>query len=293
LLERLSSQFLSISSQQVELKALSDDIAKKEEQARVSKKQKVYDTLEYFLNRFFVGKYSIDKDTFQIIFQNMSHENVSTILSDGEKSIVAFCFYLASTHLLLSRDSDYNRLFFIIDDPISSMDFHFVYAVAQVLREIKDYFGLQHARMYVFTHNLEFYSIITRNHTITQAYVMRPGSVEKLRKQLLMPYESHLHDVFNVANGKEPPSHTIGNSIRHVVETVCRFEYPSKNLEAYITENEVLSENSCIFTLCQDLSHGALRVQPPFDEQVLTEACKAVVAFMNEKYKGQVDALTT
>ena len=289
----LSSAFNELEKLKLELKELQQSIIEKEQQARISKKEKVYETLEYFLNKFFAGKYSIDKETFQIKFLgNNVGQKASRILSDGEKSIVAFCYYLASTHLQLSREDDYNKLFFIIDDPISSMDFHFVYAVAQSLRDIKDYFGITpYDRIWVFTHNLEFYSIVTRNHIINHAYVMKPGNIEQLKHQLLMPYENHLKDIVEIASGKQEPSHTTGNSIRHVLETVSRFEYPEKSLGTYISEHDILANNSCIFTYCQDSSHGNVRNQPPYSNEVITEACKVVVEFMTSNYKGQIDAI--
>jgi hypothetical protein len=291
--DHLKEQFEAISAQNAELEKLSNEIIKKEEQARVSKKRKVFETLEFFLNRFFAGKYTVDESTFQIKFQNMAQPKASSVLSDGEKSIVAFCFYLASTHLLIERINDYNKLFFIIDDPVSSIDFNFVYAIAQLLRDIKGYFGIDdhRYRFFVFTHNLEFYSIIIRNHIISQAYVMTPGKIERLKKQLLMPYERHLYDIVNIERGREMPSHTTGNSIRHVLETICKFEYPERNLDKFIAEIGMLKDNYCVFTLCQDLSHGAIRVQPPFDVQVLIEACKVIVAFMQIRYPGQIDAI--
>lgn len=275
------------------LRELQASIIDKEQKARISKRDKVYETLTFFLNRFFADKYSIDKDTFQIKFWgNNVGENASSILSDGEKSIVAFCFFLASTHLLMEREDDYNKLFFVIDDPISSMDFHYVYAIAQSLRDIKEFFGIIiHERIWVFTHNMEFLSIIARNYIISKAYIMKPGSIDPLKHQLLMPYESHLKDIVEIANGSQQPSHTTANSIRHVLETVSRFEYPEKKIDKYIAENSILSQDSCIFTLCQDLSHGGIRNQQPFSADVLVAACKTVVTFMNSKYKGQVKAI--
>lgn len=289
----LSPFFAELEELQEELKYLQQSIIEKEQKARISKKDKVYDTLDYFLNRFFAGKYTIDKETFQIRFLGNNIGNkASSILSDGEKSIVAFCYYLASTHLQLSQEDDYNNLFFIIDDPISSMDFHYVYAVAQSLRDIKDNFGITtHDRIWVFTHNIEFFSIIARNNIIMQSYIIRPGVIENVKSQLLMPYEGHLHDIVEIASGNQTPTHTTGNSIRHVLETVCRFEYPDKRLEKYISENKILADNSCIYSLCQDLSHGAIRSQPPFSSSVLTTACQVVVDFMNTKYRGQIESI--
>lgn len=287
----LADGFKELSNRESELAELQKNISEKEQQARISKKDEVYKTLKFFLNRFFADKYAIDKDTFHIKFlgTSLDGQKTSSVLSDGEKSIVAFCVYLASTHLLINNVDDYNKLFFIIDDPVSSMDFNYVYGVAQSLKEIRKYFGItSHDRMWVFTHNLEFLSIITRNHIIDQTFVMRPGKVEAFKSQLLMPYENHLRDIASIAAGDEEPSHTTGNSIRHVIETVCKFENPEKSLDKYIAENEALCGDSYISTMCQDLSHGNCREQPPYDPDGLISACKVVMTFMKKEYPGQV-----
>lgn len=140
------------------MRKLHEEIEAKEQTAKVRKRDKVYETLETMLDNFFAGKYQIDKDTFQIKFRGSKlNGNASKVLSDGEKSIVAFCWYLAETHTLVEKETDYDNLFFVIDDPISSMDFHFVYVVAQILRSIKSIFGMsRHERLWVFTHNIEF-----------------------------------------------------------------------------------------------------------------------------------------
>ena len=287
---------VSFDKQELKLKELQDlrqSIREKEEQCKISKKEKVYSTLTATLDLFFNGKYTIDKDTFQIRFLgNTIGQQASHILSDGEKSIVAYCYYLATTHLLIERESDYDKLFFIIDDPISSMDFHYVYVVAQSIRDIKSTFNITtHERIWVFTHNLEFFSIVTRNHILNTAYSLKPGKIETINAKLLMPYESHLSDIVKISRKEIAPNHTTANSIRHVLETICKFEFPDKGIENYIAENPILSTDACIFSICQDLSHGGIRTQPPYTEDVLIHACDTVVAFMVEKYSGQIDAI--
>ncbi len=268
-------------------------IRDKEQKTRTSKRDRVFETLTILLDRFFAGKYSLDRETFRIKFwESNVGDRASSILSDGEKGVVAFCFFLASTHLLIEREEDYNRLFFIIDDPISSMDFHYVYIVAQSLRNIKGFFGIAaYERIWIFTHNMEFLSLLVRNHIFSTAYIMKPGSIAPLSRRLMMPYESHLEDIVRIANGIESPSHTTANSIRHVLETVCRFEYPEKRIDKYIAENKTLSRDSCVYTLCQDLSHGGIRNQQPSSTEVLVRACQAVTAFMEDKYRGQIRAI--
>lgn len=286
----LSGQFKQLKEKDERLKILKDEIENKEHQVRVSKRDKVYETFESFLNRFFNGKYQIDKDSFQIRFLgNTVGENASSILSDGEKGIVAFCWYLAETQTIVNNEEDYNKLFFIIDDPISSMDFHFVYAVAQSIRDIKSYFGItSHERIWIFTHNNEFFSIITRNNILTNAFMMKPGSIQKFNQNLLMPYENHLIDLVEIADGRKTPNHTTGNSIRHVLETIAKFENPKIGIEKFVRDEERLSKDSCIFSLCQDLSHGNIRMEPPYSEDVLKSAAQMVINFVRDRYPGQL-----
>lgn len=290
----LNDNIKIINEKKVKLKALQDEITKKEQQARVSKRDKVYETLESSLNRFFNGKYQIDKESFHIKFLgNTVGENVSDILSDGEKSIVAFCWYLAETHTIVNSEDDYNKLFFVIDDPVSSMDFHFVYAVAQAIRDIKSTFEISgHERIWIFTHNNEFFSIVMRNHVLTNAFIMKPGSIQSYKHQLLMPYESHLSDLVAIVKGNKSPNHTTGNSIRHVIETIAKFEDPQISLETFVNNEESLSKDSCIFSLCQDLSHGNVRMEPPYSDDMLREAARRVIEFIDTNYPGQLKGIT-
>lgn len=285
----LSPDFNLVLKKQEELKKLQAEILKKEQQVKTSKRDKVYESFESFLNYFFSGKYNLDKDTFQIKFLgNRVGNNASRVLSDGEKGIVAFCWYLAEAHTLVNSESDYDNLFFVIDDPISSMDFHYVYAVAQILRDLKSIFDMsRHERVWIFTHNIEFFSIIARNNILTNFYMIKPGKISSFGNKLLMPYENHLIDIAGIAEGAEP-SHTTGNSIRHVIETIAKFENPGVNLETYVSNNNTLSKDSCVFSLCQDLSHGNVRFEVPYNDDVLRQACKTVITFIREKYPDQL-----
>ena len=295
LLEKeLKEAFGTLKNKKERLKKLQKEIFEKEQRVKISKREKVFATLEDSLNRFFNGKYQIDKDTFQIKFLgNPVGDNASSILSDGEKSIVAFCWYLAETHMIVNRENDYNKLFFVIDDPISSMDFHYVYAVAQIIREIKTIFGITtYERIWILTHNMEFFSIVMRNNILKNAFMMKPGSIERFNHKLLMPYENHLLDLMAIVNGTAKPSHTTGNSIRHVIETISKFENPEIGIDKYVRKEEMLSKDSCIFSLCQDLSHGNIRLEPPYSEEMLKEAAKKVIEFVKTKYPGQLNSLT-
>ena len=102
-------------------------------------------------------------------------ENTDYVLSDGEKSILAFCFFLANIHGVVENESDYNRLFLVIDDPVSSMDFNYVYNVAQAIRNIKKEPEIGRIRYLVLTHNMEFMSILVRNKIVSKKFLLSDG----------------------------------------------------------------------------------------------------------------------
>jgi len=275
----------------IEKTNIENEIKEKESKAKISKKKKVVETLKYFLDFFFKNKYIFDESKFCIKFMGKHLiNNASDVLSDGEKSIVAFCYYLASVHTIVENESDYEKLFFVIDDPISSMDFHYVYAVAQIIRNLNRYFSENSfVRFIILTHNLEFISLLTRNKVLNQKYVLSNGKIDNVNEQLVLPYENHLSDIYKVATKKVPPSHTTPNSVRHVLETICHFEYPNKGIEDFIQENEELKNNNYLYSLMQDLSHGAIRLQRSFTDDIIINACNAVINFIKSRYAGQIE----
>lgn len=289
-----SSLVVEIKQEQSEIATLEAQIKEKENKVKALKKDKVASTFEHFLNEFFAGKYQFNRDSFCLRFKTTDLiENASDVLSEGEKSIVAFCFYLAETHTKVSTEAEYNDLFFVIDDPISSLDFHYVYSVAQIVRTISSYFSIERQRLLVLTHNLEFLSILIRNKIMDNKFVLDGKEIKKINDELIMPYESHLMDVFSVSIRSSPPAHTTPNSIRHILETINKFEAPKKDLHDYIQDIEEFKGCAYIYSLMHDYSHGAIRQQKAITGDMVIEACEKVILFISNKFSGQVEALKT
>ncbi|MCK9151380.1 AAA family ATPase [Methanobacterium alcaliphilum] len=265
------------------------DIEEKENKSKIKKRTKVIRSLKYFLNFFFSDKYSFDENEFSITFMDQSlSNNAPHVLSDGEKGIVAFCYYLASVHTIIQKEDDYKKLFFVIDDPISSMDFNFVYKVTQSISIINQHFDPKSFdRFIILTHNLEFMNLLMSNRIIGQKYILKKNDIAIWNDQLMLPYENHLNDIIEIVNSNQKPSHTTPNSIRHVLETICHFENRNKNLAKFIFENPKLKCDSYIHSIIQDLSHGKVRYQP-LPEDDLISACNVVVDFISERYPGQL-----
>ncbi len=273
-----------------EKKELDKQIEEKESKEKVSKKVKVLDNLKKHLKAFFGEKYSIDNDFCFKFNKHVLTDNATDVLSDGEKSIVAFCYYLADIHKLVTRDDDYNKLFFIIDDPISSLDFHYVYAVSQHIRNLHLTLNTPRSRFMILTHNLEFMSILIRNKIIDIPLILVKSKLSKLSRQLVMPYEEHLRDIYSVAKGGSP-RHTTPNSVRHVLETINKFESPDKELKSYCEHNDILSDNEFVYSLMHDGSHGVIRQQIAYTDEMIQKGCEVVIDFISSKFEGQINQI--
>ena len=297
IIEASKTMFSEIQTLEENIQKLKKEIEEKESQAKIDRRKMLVNELKRYLTLFFADKYDFDEDNFCISFQNKALvTNTDDVLSDGEKSILAFCFYLANIHGIVNTSEDYNRIIFVIDDPVSSMDFNYVYTVAQAIRELKKHDQIKTARFIVLTHNMEFMSILVRNNIVSNKYILSHGKFTNFKNNYVMPYTYNLIDIYNVSIGKGNHSHTIPNSIRHVLETMYHFEGSkgvNDNLEEYIASNDILKENSGLYSLINDHSHGAIRKNNGYTEETLTKACQTVISFIKSKVPGQIDEVKT
>lgn len=143
---------------------LKKHITDQKNRIRKSKKDLVANDLKTYLSYFFGDKYKFDETNFSIVFKNQNiNTEIEDVLSDGEKSIIAFCYYLASVHLIINQEDEYSKIFYIIDDPISSMDFSYVFCVSRLIDSFCRTTPSEKNPILVFTHNLEFMNIMIKN----------------------------------------------------------------------------------------------------------------------------------
>jgi hypothetical protein len=276
---------------------IQSEIQVDEARSRRPKRDAVAGMFETLLRRMFGDKYTFDKEHFRILFgTNMQDSQVGQILSDGEKSIVAFCHYVASTYELFSDEEDVQKLFFVIDDPISSLDYHYVYNVVQTIKSLGDLFEIQskNQRFLVMTHNCAFFNMLRRNKIVEIGYIMHNGGYEQVKHNGITHYDEHLRDINAVLQGGVI-THTIGNSIRQVIEGIWHFDDPTAdNLSEYLSTPQCkdLLECDYIYLLCNDLSHGAASAELdlPIDEEGMRRACSAIFSHIKRRFPGQLKA---
>lgn len=214
--------------------------ALKKSQLSASVKERVAQTFESLIGGFFGEKYSFDRAEFILNRENKKMaRGASRTLSDGEKTAIAFCYFIACAHKKVKSTSDYARLFLVFDDPITSMSYDFVFSIAQTLKNMSitsdgeisinpaDIAKSSRPELLVFTHSSYFYNICVTNNVVKDdaAFFLRQvGGEHKLsnRARYITPFEQHLKEIVDVSGGRDP-DHTTGNAVRCVLEAIGRF----------------------------------------------------------------------
>lgn len=282
----------------IQIKSKEDEIKTKLATIQLDRKEIVAKTIKKVLKYFFSNKYTFDESSFSFFLKDqiLDSSELSSVFSDGEKSLVAFAYYLGDVHLKIQNSSEYKDLFFIIDDPISSLDFNYVYTMGAILKDLSILYpeiekGKE--RLIVLTHNLEFMRILSVNEIVAKKLFLRNGTLKNFNTNFTIPYIEHLCDVYEISKERQSPSHTTANSIRHIIETIIRFENcsmtDSGNDTIYQFMKDKFEEDIVIYTFMQDLSHGAYRPeQPTLTEEQYVKACGAVVELIQGRYEGQI-----
>ncbi|GAA6799759.1 hypothetical protein HpHCM65_10490 [Helicobacter pylori] len=104
-------------------------------------------------------KYSLDKD-YRIVLNSYALENseAKIILSDGEKTTLAFAYFLARLKLFYKKEN-LKKLVVVIDDPISSLDEQRIYNTTCLVAKINQELASNKedkVQVFVLTHNHTF-----------------------------------------------------------------------------------------------------------------------------------------
>ncbi len=121
------------------------------------------ETINNYLKALNLPKYSLDKD-YRIVLNSDALENseAKIILSDGEKTTLAFAYFLVRLKLFYKKE-DLKDLVVVIDDPISSLDEQRIYNTSYIVAKINQELAREklsnekdRAQVFVLTHNHTF-----------------------------------------------------------------------------------------------------------------------------------------
>lgn len=86
---------------------------------------------------------------------------VAKNLSDGEKSLIAFCYFIVQIEDMLKNPESQNKIVIYIDDPISSLDNGHIFFIFSLIEE-KIMKERKYHQIFISTHNLDFLKYLKR-----------------------------------------------------------------------------------------------------------------------------------
>lgn len=180
----------------------------------------------------------------------ITRDNVDAFnLSEGECSLIAFCYYLAK---LDEASSTVKKKILYIDDPISSLDSNHIFFIFSLIEKylaqsIKDVNGDDiniYEQMFISTHNLEFLKYLKKISSPKtggkESFVItrrgQGSSYIKVMPKYLRNYITELNYLFGEIYTCSKPEnflkehhsfYNFGNNLRKFLEAYLFFKYPS------------------------------------------------------------------
>ncbi|MHC6051530.1 AAA family ATPase [Ralstonia solanacearum] len=180
-------------------------------------------------------------------------------LSEGECSLIAFCYFIAK---LEEPDSKGKDLIIYIDDPISSLDGNHIFfmfsliesLIAKPIRNADGSNSYRYRQLFISTHNLDFLKYLKRlsipkkkvpagdNKTKSvddneHFMVERNGTTSNIMlmpsylKDYITEFNYLFHQIYkcrnqNAAQGEHEPFYGFGNNLRKFLEAFLFFKFP-------------------------------------------------------------------
>jgi len=316
--DKKSNIFTSIKSIESEIEVLD---------AKIKDEKKGADQVNKYLNHFF-GHDSLQLEAIQeqgnksFKFQIKRGNELAHNLSEGECSLVAFCYFIAK---LDDIESSGKKLIVYIDDPISSLDNNHIFFIYSLIENVlarpvgKDGNNkniYKYNQMFISTHNLDFLKYIKRlskprkqcqHFTITGK---KSGSELSLMASYMKNYVTEFNYLFNEiyicsdeANSamNHNSFYNFGNNLRKFLESFLFFKYPfsvntqedhNQRIEKFFGGDE--GADALVQRLINEFSHLAEmfdRSVQPIDHAEISKLAKFVLLKLKENDEQQYQCL--
>jgi wobble nucleotide-excising tRNase len=271
-----------------------------------------------FLNNFFGHEFLTlkaleDEDQFgdkKIRFEIIRNGNKAHHLSEGECSLIAFCYFMAKLEDIETKGS---KPIIWIDDPISSLDSNHIFFVYSLINsEIVS--NQDFEQLFISTHNLDFLKYLKRlpaaANSVQRGYfiISRESEISKIKlmpkylKDYVTEFNFLFHQIYLCANAEDDDEsqhslfYNFGNNTRKFLEAFLFYKYPNANNDDKLTRffgdnNQASSMTDRINNEFSHLEGLFERSMTPIDVPEMKKTATFILDKIKEKDIDQYEAL--
>ncbi|MBU2929742.1 AAA family ATPase [Winogradskyella psychrotolerans] len=238
-------------------------------------------------------------------------------LSEGERSLIAFCYFLAK---LKDADTQSKKPIIWIDDPISSLDNNHIFFIYSLIESLiatpatnsagdKIYI---YEQLFISTHNLDFLKYLKRlskpNNNSEYFIIERKGNeiselspMPKYLKNYITEFNYLFHQIYKAGMSQNIENHDLyynfGNNLRKFLEAYLFYKYPNLSKERVKMTQFFGNDNTAIEVanrLNNELSHLESifdRSMRPIEVPEIPKLARYVLNRIKEKDIEQFEAL--
>lgn len=229
-------------------------------------------------------------------------------LSEGECSLLAFCYFVAK---LQDKDTKDKKPIIWIDDPISSLDSNHIFFIFSLI-ESQIAKPKNYTQLFISTHNLDFLRYLKSltgfqwrdNKNKTPMFLIEKQQSSTINN--LPPYMQKYITEFNYlfeqiykCSSKQNITIdiycNIANNIRKFLESYLFFKYPNvdsltNKYEKFFKDNQEASLINRIINEFSHLEENPERANKPLDLLEIQKASKIIIETIQQKDKEQFNA---
>lgn len=256
---------------------------------------------------------------FKIIRESTDAKN----LSEGECSLISFCYFIAKMEDEMKDEQNNNKLIIYIDDPISSLDSNHIFFMFSLIESVITK-NNKYGQLFISTHNLDFLKylkkltipkykpeknskpssdlnsfIIERKNKSTAQINIAPDYLKKYITEFnYLFYQIQKCSTSDRETIAHEYQYNFGNNMRKFLEAYLFYKYPSHSLSTgqrleKFFDNDPISLN-LINRVMNEYSHLEERFDrsmEPIDVDEITKISNAVIEKIRQKDPDQLIAL--
>ncbi|MCG8569933.1 MAG: AAA family ATPase, partial [Spirochaetes bacterium] len=221
--------------------------------AKLKDESKGAEKVNEYLNHYFGHKVlhlaAEGEEEIGVSFKIMRGDKEAHNLSEGECSLVAFCYFIARLEDIETKNKE---LIIWIDDPVSSLDHNHIFFIFSLIESVlaKPYKrddgsnGYNYKQLFISTHNLDFLKYLKRLSRANKKAESQYFLIDKINEneskiQIIPDYLKNYITEFNYlfhqiykctqvenANEKHDCFYNFGNNLRKFLEAYLFYKYP-------------------------------------------------------------------